>query len=137
MIYIILLLLIILIIIALGMLKELNWIVRKDAVYTSIVGEPRPSWQEYKILKQVKLGLIDINNITNKNSNKNTIKQTNQKNMKNKKNLKAINVDDEDITNIFNQLTLHDDKKIPKDNILARLRTMGFLDVVKKIILYI
>jgi hypothetical protein len=114
-------------------LKELNWIVRKDAIYTSIVNEPRPSSHQYKLLKQYRLGLVDINYVSNNNSN-NTKQSNNKKNMKNKKNLKA---EDDDITNIFNQLTITDDTNIPKNNILARLRIMGFIDIVKKIILYI
>ena len=118
-----------------GMLKELNWIVRKDAVYISIVGEPRPSSREYKLLKQYQESINKVTTNSNNTTNTTNKKNTNTTNKKNK-NLKATNVDDIDIDTIFNKLTINDDD-VPKNNLLARFRKQGFLDIVKTIISYI
>jgi len=117
-----------------GMLKELNWICRKDAVYVSIVGDPRPSSSQYKLLKQCQESLSKASSSSTSTTSNVT---TTKKNSKKHKNTKAPIIDDiADIENIFNKLTINEDD-ITKNNLLARLRKKGFLDLVKTIISYI
>lgn len=143
-----------------NILKDLNWLARKDAIFVSLVGEPRPGSIEEKKLLQMKQNILLLNksnssmsdlsklmvnvSISDKDYNKN--KALSSKNKTSKASSKAavfvnnniietddINVLIKNYNSYFQQVTY----AIPNNNLLARIRRSGHLEIMQLIVSWI
>ena len=127
-------------------LKELNWLARRDGVLLSCIGEKRTKGNTDNDGKiRTTVGGSSSSVLKTKLKNKADSKQANKEKEKDKDkkgkidgDLDGRNVNDNNSnSSSSNIIVLNGDEDIPRNNILARFRRRGYMDIVRTIISWI
>lgn len=127
-------------------LRELNWLARRDAVLLSSIGERRTIGNTDNSGK-IRLTVGGNSTSTAKTKQKNKSESKTQSQKEKDKNKNKDKEKDTNISDIIEKdedgecrtiiVTVSGDEDIPRNNILARFRRRGYMDVVRQIVSWI
>ena len=126
-------------------LKELNWLARKDGVLLSCIGEKKTKGNTDNDGKiRTTVGGSSSSVLKTKLKNKADSKQANKDKDKDRKGKGEGDIDgrndnenNNNNNNNNNMIMVNGDDDIPRNNILARFRRRGYMDIVRTIISWI
>lgn len=135
-------------------LRELNWAARREAIFISLVGEPRPgspAQQALNLLRRLHIcpsdeklmteifSLVESLQLADKQSEGKVAASNKKGNKKLPAKVATSNTvfGVEYLYAVTAKYTKQDDPEIPRSNILARFRRLGYLELIRAVVVFL